>query len=32
MSQRLENVPEGYWDGWLEGVHKIVRPEQWYLK
>ena len=32
LSTRLGNVPDGYWDGWLEGVHKIIRPEQWYLK
>ncbi len=32
LSKRLGNIPDGYWDGWLEGVHKIIRPEQWYLK
>jgi hypothetical protein len=31
-STRLMNIPEGYWGGWLEGVYKITRPEQWFLK
>jgi peptide/nickel transport system substrate-binding protein len=29
---RLGNVPDGHWGGWLPGVHKIIRPEQWYIK
>jgi peptide/nickel transport system substrate-binding protein len=29
---RLGNIPETWFDGWLEGVQKIIYPEQWYLK
>lgn len=32
MSQRMMGIPDGYWGGWLEGVSKINRPEQWWLK
>lgn len=30
--QRLGNIPETWVDGWIEGVQKILYPEQWYLK
>ena len=32
LSTRLGNVPDDYWSGWTEGMQKIIRPEQWYLK
>lgn len=30
--QRLGNIPETWIDGWIEGVQKLLYPEQWYLK
>jgi len=30
--ERLGNVPESWWAGWLPGNAKIIFPEQWYLK
>lgn len=32
INKRLHNIPDGYWGGWLEGVDKINRPEQWFIK
>jgi len=29
---RLGGIPETWYDGWLEGPTKIIRPEQWFLK
>jgi peptide/nickel transport system substrate-binding protein len=31
VSKRLENIPDTWSDGWLEGSAKIIRPEQWFL-
>jgi peptide/nickel transport system substrate-binding protein len=31
FSTRLQNIPETWIDGWIEGVQKIIYPEQWYL-
>ncbi len=31
-SSRLGNFPDGLVAGWLPGVHKIARPEQWIIK
>jgi peptide/nickel transport system substrate-binding protein len=31
MSARLMNLVP-YWGGWLEGVYRITRPEQWWLQ
>jgi peptide/nickel transport system substrate-binding protein len=31
ISKRLENLPDTWSDGWLEGTAKITRPEQWFL-
>jgi peptide/nickel transport system substrate-binding protein len=28
---RLANIPETWIDGWIEGVQKLLYPEQWYL-
>jgi peptide/nickel transport system substrate-binding protein len=30
-SDRLANMPEVWVTGWIEGIEKIIRPEQWYL-
>jgi peptide/nickel transport system substrate-binding protein len=30
-SDRLANMPEAFTTGWIEGIEKIIRPEQWYL-
>lgn len=32
FSTRLANIPETWIDGWIEGVQKLLYPEQWYLK
>lgn len=32
ISARLANYPEGRIAGWLSGNHKLVRPEQWFIK
>jgi peptide/nickel transport system substrate-binding protein len=29
---RLGGVPETWYDGWIEGVQKLLYPEQWFLK
>jgi peptide/nickel transport system substrate-binding protein len=29
---RIGNIPETWIDGWIEGVLKLLYPEQWYLK
>jgi peptide/nickel transport system substrate-binding protein len=29
---RLGGIPETWYDGWVEGPTKIIRPEQWFLK
>jgi len=29
---RVGNIPDNWVDGWIEGVQKIMYPEQWYLK
>lgn len=31
FSTRLQNLPETWIDGWIEGVQKIQYPEQWYI-
>ncbi len=28
---RLGGIPETWYDGWNEGVQKILFPEQWFL-
>ncbi|MBZ0295662.1 MAG: hypothetical protein K8L99_24100, partial [Anaerolineae bacterium] len=28
---RLENLPDVWVTGWIEGIEKIIRPEQWYI-
>ncbi|MBN1429187.1 MAG: ABC transporter substrate-binding protein [Anaerolineae bacterium] len=28
---RVANIPETWIDGWIEGVQKLLYPEQWYL-
>jgi peptide/nickel transport system substrate-binding protein len=30
-SSRLGNLPEEWVKGWIEGIEKIIRPEQWYI-
>jgi peptide/nickel transport system substrate-binding protein len=30
-SARLNNLPDVWVTGWIEGIEKIIRPEQWYL-
>lgn len=30
--ERLGNIPLEWVDGWIQGVQKILYPEQWYLK
>jgi peptide/nickel transport system substrate-binding protein len=30
-SNRLANLPEVWVTGWIEGIEKIIRPEQWYI-
>lgn len=30
--ERLGNIPDTWIDGWIEGVQKILYPEQWYIK
>ncbi len=32
FSDRMGNMPDGWVKGWIEGVEKITRPEQWYIK
>ena len=32
FSARLGGIPETWYDGWIEGVQKILYPEQWFLK
>jgi hypothetical protein len=32
VHERLGNVPESWWAGWLPGNAKITFPEQWYIK
>jgi len=32
VSDRLGNIPETWWAGWLPGGAKIIFPEQWYIK
>jgi peptide/nickel transport system substrate-binding protein len=29
---RMGGIPETWYDGWVEGPTKIIRPEQWFLK
>jgi peptide/nickel transport system substrate-binding protein len=29
--ERLANLPEVWVTGWIEGIEKMIRPEQWYL-
>jgi len=29
---RLRGIPETWYDGWVEGPTKIIRPEQWFIK
>jgi hypothetical protein len=31
MQQKMMGIPDNYWGGWLEGVSKINRPEQWWI-
>jgi peptide/nickel transport system substrate-binding protein len=31
FNNRLANIPETWIDGWIEGVQKLLYPEQWYL-
>lgn len=31
VHSRVRNLPESWYDGWIEGNTKIVYPEQWYL-
>jgi peptide/nickel transport system substrate-binding protein len=31
ISKRLQNLPETWSGGWLEGSQKITRPEQWFI-
>ena len=30
--ERMGNIPETWWAGWLPGNAKIIFPEQWYIK
>jgi peptide/nickel transport system substrate-binding protein len=30
-SARLANLPDEWVTGWIEGIEKMIRPEQWYL-
>jgi peptide/nickel transport system substrate-binding protein len=32
FSARLGGIPETWYDGWIEGVQKILYPEQWFIK
>jgi peptide/nickel transport system substrate-binding protein len=32
FNARLGGIPETWYDGWLEGVQKILYPEQWFLR
>jgi hypothetical protein len=32
FNARLGGIPETWYDGWIEGVQKILYPEQWFLK
>lgn len=32
FSARLGGIPDTWYDGWLEGPTKIIRPEQWFIK
>lgn len=32
FSSRLQGIPDTWYDGWNEGVQKILFPEQWSLK
>jgi peptide/nickel transport system substrate-binding protein len=32
VHERLGNIPDTWWQGWLPGNAKIIFPEQWYLK
>lgn len=29
--ERLGNLPEEWVTGWIEGIEKMIRPEQWYI-
>ena len=31
VHSRVRNLPEAWYGGWIEGVTKLVYPEQWYL-
>ena len=31
FNERLGNIPETWIDGWLQGSHKILYPEQWVI-
>jgi peptide/nickel transport system substrate-binding protein len=30
--ERLGNLPSEWIKGWIEGIEKIIRPEQWYIQ
>ena len=32
LSTKLQGIPDGALTGWLSGTHKLVRPEQWFIK
>lgn len=32
FNARMGGIPETWYDGWVEGPTKIIRPEQWFLK
>jgi hypothetical protein len=29
---RLGGIPDTWYDGWIEGMQKIIYPEQWFLR
>jgi peptide/nickel transport system substrate-binding protein len=31
FNQRLNNLPAEWTAGWIEGIEKMIRPEQWYI-
>lgn len=31
FNARIRNIPETWTNGWIEGVHKLILPEQWFI-
>lgn len=31
FNARIKNIPETWTVGWIEGVHKLILPEQWFI-